>query len=307
MDSIHKPVMLDEALTYLITDKSGVYFDGTLGFAGHADEFLHVLDNDALYVATEVDDVAFKYCSEHFQNDRRVKLFKMNFSRIDIVTKIQSVEKYDGIFADLGVSSHQLDEPSQGFSYRAETTLDLRLDKSLPQTGSDVLNSLGEHEIADLLYHFGEEKNSRIIARKVVERRIIKPVTSTKDLVEVVSSVTPERFLRKSLSRVFQALRIYVNDEMGMLKEFLRKTTALLKPGGRLVVISYHSIEDRIVKEHIKYEELSCICPPSIPVCVCNKEKRLKAITRKPLLPTETEVENNYRSRSAKMRVAERI
>ncbi|MEI7811640.1 MAG: 16S rRNA (cytosine(1402)-N(4))-methyltransferase RsmH [Ignavibacteria bacterium] len=307
MNIHHIPVLLNESAEYLLQAPDGVYFDGTIGFGGHATEFLEHLNEHARLFATEVDADALKYCKEKFRGDSRVSLYNTNFSQIDIVSKIESVKHYDGIFADLGVSSFQLDNPQSGFTYRSESRLDLRLDKSRPLSASDILNGFDETELANIIFQFGEEKNSRKIARKIVEKRAVKEISTTTELSRIIEDVTPKHFLVKSLSRVFQSLRIYVNDELGVLKEFLSKSVELLNPGGNIVILTYHSLEDRIVKDLFKFENLTCVCPPEFPVCICDKVKRLEVLTRKPVTPTENELKLNNRSRSAKLRVAKKI
>ena len=227
--------------------------------------------------------------------------------QIDIISKIESISNYNGIFADLGVSSFQLDNPDSGFTYRAEAKLDLRMDKAKVVTASDIVNSFSEEELADIIYKFGEEKNSRQISKKIVDYRKRKKIESTTDLSELISSITPFKYRIKTLSRVFQALRIYVNDELEALKTFLTKSVDLLTNGGRIVILTYHSLEDRIVKESFKYEALDCICPKDYPVCMCDKESRLRILTKKPVTPSEEELQNNIRARSAKLRAAEKI
>ena len=307
MDSHHTPVMLNESLEYLVTDKSGIYFDGTLGFGGHSEEILKLLDPGASLVATDIDIDAFNFSKKKFNEEKRMNIYNFNFSQIGIISKIESISGFTGIFVDLGVSSFQLDNPSSGFTYREKAKLDLRMDKEKAINAADIVNSFSEKDIANILYEFGEEKNSRKIARKIVEKRAIRKIETTEDLKNIIAQITPERFLTKTLSRVFQALRIYVNDELGVLKTFLTDSVSLLKKGGRMVVLSYHSLEDRIVKEAFKYETLDCICPKEFPVCQCEKERRLKILTKKPVLPSENEVGLNYRARSAKLRAAERI
>jgi len=297
----HSPVLLNESLEFLITDKSGVYFDGTLGFGGHSQGILHNLKNDGRLISTDVDRDAFNFSKEKFKTDDRIKIYNFNFMQIDIISKIESISNYNGIFADLGVSSFQLDNPDSGFTYRMEAKLDLRMDKSKVVTASDIVNSFSEEELADIIYKFGEEKNSRHIARKIIDRRKTKKIESTTDLSELISSITPFKY------RIFQALRIYVNDELEALKTFLTKSVDLLNNGGRIVILTYHSLEDRIVKESFKYEALDCICPKDFPVCKCDKESRLRILTRKPITPSEEELQNNIRARSAKLRAAERI
>lgn len=307
MIQLHTPVLLKESVDYLITKKDGVYFEGTLGFGGHTQEILNRLSKKGSVVSTDVDQSAFDFCKEKFKTENRVKLYKFNFSLVDVIAKIESLEFFDGILADLGVSSFQLENAAAGFSYSIHSELDLRLDKSLRKTAADFINQETEEKIANVIFEFGEEKNSRKIARQISVARKNKKIESTDELKKIISSVTNPKYLTKTLSRVFQALRIYVNDELGILKSFLENSVPLLNIGGRLVVISYHSLEDRIVKEFFKYESLNCICPPDAPICTCGKVRRLKIITKKPIVPTESEIKSNNRSRSAKLRVAERV
>jgi 16S rRNA (cytosine1402-N4)-methyltransferase len=307
MESHHTPVLLKESLDFLITDKSGIYFDGTLGFGGHSDKILTELNNEGLIVATDIDLDAFNFSKKKYSKEKRMKIFNYNFAQINLISKIESIDKYTGIFADLGVSSFQLDNPSSGFTYREEAKLDLRMDKTKAVSAADIVNSYSEEDIADILYEYGEEKNSRKIAHKILIERKINRIESTQKLKEIISEITPPNFLAKSLSRVFQALRIYVNDELGVLKTFLNDSVSLLRKGGRIVILTYHSLEDRIVKDQFKYETLDCICPKDFPVCKCDKEKRLNILTKKPIVPSDYEIQLNIRSRSAKLRVAERV
>jgi len=307
MNEYHKPVMLAECLEYLIVNKAGAYFDGTLGFGGHSQGILNSLNENGRLIATDVDEEAFSYSKEKFKNDSRALLFNTNFSQIDLIAKIVPVKYFDGIFADLGVSSFQLDNTDSGFTYRAEAPLDLRMDKTKTVSAADVINTFSQSDIADIIYQYGEEKNSRYIAKKICEKRSVKKLTTTSDLSKIIEDITPKNFQKKSLSRVFQALRIYVNDELETLKIFLGKAVDLLAPGGRIVILSYHSLEDRIVKEAFRYEALECICPKDFPVCKCDKQSRLKILTKKPVTPSESEIKNNFRARSAKLRGAERI
>jgi 16S rRNA (cytosine1402-N4)-methyltransferase len=307
MNNHHTPVLLKESLEFLMTDKNGVYFDATLGFGGHSEAILDSLNSDGKLISTDVDKDAFNISKEKFAGESRIKIYNFNFSQIDLISKIESIKYYNGIFADLGVSSFQLDNPLSGFTYRNEAKLDLRMDKTKAVAAVDVINSFSEEEIADIIYQFGEEKNSRQIARKVVEYRKIKKIETTLDLVGIIEEITPFKYRIKTLSRVFQALRIYINDELEVLKSFLIKSVDLLAEGGRIVILSYHSLEDRIVKDVFKYETLDCICPKDFPVCQCDKEPRLKILTKKPVVPLPIEIEGNSRSRSAKLRAAVRI
>ncbi len=307
MNKIHQPVLLKESCDYLITNKSGNYFDGTIGFGGHTKKFLEILNNDAIMISTDVDQDAFLYCKNFFADEPRLKLYNFNFSMIDIMTKIELIDNLDGVFADLGVSSFQLDNADSGFTYRTDAPLDLRMDKTKTITASDIVNSFSEDDLAKIFFEYGEEKRSRKIARKIIERRKISKINTTTELASIVEEIVPQNILYKTLSKIFQAIRIYINDELNELKNFLTKSVDLLKIGGRIVIISYHSLEDRIVKEQFRYEELSCICPKDFPVCKCDKESRLKILIKKPIVPSENEIKRNFRARSAKLRVAERI
>jgi len=307
MNNFHTPVLLNESTKYLVTNQSGVYFDGTLGFGGHSEAILNKINNNGILIATDVDKDSFSFSKKKFQDDPRARFYNFNFSQIDTISKIESVSYFDGVFADLGVSSFQLDNPSSGFTYRTETKLDLRMDKTRAISASDIVNSFSAEELAKIIFEYGEEKNSRKIAKSIINKRINKKIEKTTELREAIEDVTSPKYLSKTLSRVFQALRIYVNDELETLKSFLTKAVDLLKVNGRIVIISYHSLEDRIVKEHFKLETLDCICPKEYPVCKCDKERRLKILTKKPVTPAETEINLNKRARSAKLRAAERL
>jgi len=303
----HTPVLLDESLDYLITDRAGAYFEGTLGFGGHTDEILNRLNENAVLVSTDVDKTAFDHCKKLFVDESRIRLYNFNFSLIDVIARIESIEFFDGVFVDLGVSSFQIDNASAGFTYSADAPLDMRMDKNLKLTAYDVINDFDEDIIAKIIYEYGEERNSRKIARQIVSARRIKKIETTGELKKLILEITSERYQVKTLSRVFQALRIHVNNELEFLKQFLNNALKVLNNSGRLVLISYHSLEDRIVKEFFKYEQLSCVCPKEVPVCICEKESRLKVITKKPIQPAEGELGLNRRARSAKLRVAEKI
>jgi 16S rRNA (cytosine1402-N4)-methyltransferase len=307
MEKLHKPVLLEEALNYLITNKSGIYFDATLGYGGHSEGILKKLDDNAALISTDVDMDAFGYSREKFKNEKRIKLYNFNFTQIDIIAKIESVDLFDGIVADLGVSSFQLDNVEKGFTFRKEAKLDLRMDKSKVVNASDVVNSFSEEDLSDIFFKYGEEKNSKKIAGEICRRRKNNKIYTTLQLGEIIKDLTPQRYQLKTLTRIFQALRIFVNDELNSLEIFLKKSIELLKVKGRIVILSYHSLEDRIVKEFFKYEALDCICPKDFPVCKCDKESRLNILTKKPVVPSPAEIDFNIRARSAKLRAAERI
>ena len=307
MSEHHTPVMLNESLDLLINDQSGVYFDATLGFAGHSSEILNRLSSKGKLIASDVDRDAFEFSRKKFINETRASVYNFNYSFIDVIAKIESIEYFDGVLADLGVSSFQLDNPDSGFTYRSDAILDLRMDKTKSITAADVINTFSEEDLANIFYEFGEEKNSRKISKSIVEKRAAKKIATTGQLVSIINDLVPQNFQRKTLSRIFQALRIYVNDELENLKLFLKNSIKVLKNGGRIVVISYHSLEDRIVKEFFKSETIVNLSPKEDPLGIIKRDARLKLIKRKPILPSEDEIRNNYRARSAKLRVAERI
>ncbi|MFA7420805.1 MAG: 16S rRNA (cytosine(1402)-N(4))-methyltransferase RsmH [Melioribacteraceae bacterium] len=304
---IHTPVLLKESVDLLTTKIDGKYFDGTAGFGGHSTEILYRISSKGRLIATDKDQSAFDYCKNKFVDDKRYSIYNTSFKNIDTISKIEFIEKFDGIFADLGVSSFQLDNVEAGFTFREDSSLDLRMNRQEGFTATDFLSDASADSIAKILFEFGEERNSRLIAKKIVELRLKEKITRTFQIKKIIEEITPERFVNKSLARVFQALRIYVNDELGELREFLDKSVDLLNVNGRIAVLTFHSLEDRIVKEKFKYESLSWVCPPGMPICVCEKKQKLKLITSKPIVPTENEIENNRRSRSAKLRVAERV
>jgi len=303
----HIPVLLKDTVDYLVKSGTGKYFDATLGFGGHTAEILSRLDSRSVLVGTDKDDDAIKHCRESFKDESRLKIYKAAFTNIDKIAKIEFIESFDGIIADLGVSSYQFDNLESGFTYREDAPLDLRMDKSTGTPASELINNLTKEELRDIFYKYGEERKSGLIASVIVRERETAAIETTASLRRIIESVIPQPHTVSSLSRIFQALRIYVNGELDELREFLEKSVSLLSKGGRIAVISYHSLEDRIVKELFKYESLDCICPRDFPVCVCKKEKRLELITRKAVIPSDDEIKDNRRSRSAKLRVAERI
>ncbi len=303
----HTPVLLDETVEYLVTDSSGVYFEGTIGFGGHTKKILSKLTKSAKYIGTDKDSAAYDHCKTLFKDDNRVKLYNTSFTNILNISRIEFIEKYDGIFADLGVSSFQLDSKESGFTYRENAPLDLRMDKSKGFPASFVVNTFKEEEIANIIYKYGEERNSRSIAKRIAENRKARNIETTEQLRGIIEEITPSRVVNKTLSRVFQAFRIFVNDELNELEDFLEKSLSVLKVGGRIAIITFHSLEDRIVKDFFKQQTLTCVCPPELPICVCDTTPSLKILTKKPVVPTNEEIEKNSRSRSAKLRVAEKI
>lgn len=307
MIEYHSPVMLKESLDLLITDRSGVYFDATLGFGGHTAEILRRLDKTGRVVAADVDKDAFEYSKKKFSLESAISLYNFNYSFIDVIAKIESLKYFNGILADLGVSSFQLDNPDSGFTFRTDAPLDLRMDKTKKFTAADIVNTFEEEDLANIFFQYGEEKNSRKIARSIIQKRVSKKINTTRDISVIISELVPQNFLKKTLSRIFQALRIYVNDELDNLKLFLENSVKVLKKGGRIVVISYHSLEDRIVKDFFKAEASVNLSPKEDPLGLVKIEARLKLLSKKPIIPSDIEIRNNYRARSAKLRAAERL
>lgn len=304
--TFHIPVLLNKSVDLLVENQNGIYFDATAGFGGHTNEILKKLSNQGKVIATDKDFFAFTYCQDKFKHDKRYSIYNTSFVDIDSISKIEFIEHYDGILADLGVSSYQLDSTESGFTFRDDTALDLRMNKKQELTAEDVVNNFSEDEISNILLKYGEEKNAKKIARKIIELRNKERISKSSQLKALIEKITPQKFVIKTLTRVFLALRLYVNNELDELKAFLDKAVTHLKSNGRIVVLTYHSLEDRIVKEKFKYESLKCICPPGTPVCICSKKQRLKLIG-KTITPTASEIKENRRSRSAKLRFAEKV
>jgi len=304
----HTPVLREEVLAWLITSTGGVYVDATLGGGGHAESILQRLDPTGVLVGIDADPDAIQFAATKLSSfNERAMLVRENFRNVSAVLAQKGIGHIRGIMFDLGVSSYQLDEPSRGFSFRTDDRLDMRMDPTQSIDARSVVNEYGEKELAEILWKYGEERASRSIARRIVRERANSPFETTGDLVAVVKSVVGERFLTKTLARVFQALRIEINDELGSLNDALGQTVSLLESGGRVVVISYHSLEDRIVKETFKRESAT-VRPSGHKLVPDTKlEPRLRILTKKPIVASAKESRLNSRSRSAKMRVAERI
>ncbi len=307
----HKPVLQHEIVDLLGPAKEGIIVDCTLGFGGHTKAILEKYPH-AKVVAMDQDPVALKLAGERLEgNADRVTFIHSNFSDIKQVLNKIEIENVDGIIADLGVSSMQLDSEERGFSFRFDAPLDMRMDTSAEiPTAADLLADLGETEIANIIYQYGEERHSRRIARNIVkEREAGRPIETTKQLRELVGRAVPKT-KNKSIdpaTKTFQALRIKVNSELDILEQFLIDSSNLLVAGGILAVITFHSLEDRIVKNTFQRLAGKCVCPPKIPVCVCGARKAIELINRKPVVPTEAEQFENPRSRSAKLRAARKL
>ena len=305
----HKPVLLEECLQALAIRPDGCYLDGTLGRAGHSLAILRRLTTGRL-VGIDRDMAAIGAARERLADFQdRVTLVHGNFRDLGRILRETGTGPLDGMLFDLGVSSPQLDEARRGFSYMQDAPLDMRMDESEALSAADIVNTWSQEELRRVLYEYGEERYAPRIAQAIVRRRGDRPIETTGELVEVIRSAMPAAALREKqhpAKRSFQALRIAVNGELEALPPLLGAAAGGLKPGGRLAVITFHSLEDRIVKQTLRELATGCTCPPQFPVCVCGKKPRLKLITRKPVTPGPEELAENPRARSAKLRVAER-
>ncbi len=298
----HVPVLKDETLGFLKPGPGKRIIDGTFGFGGHSQA---MLDLGAEVLGLDLDTVAIGACRRISSDRQSLSCQQLSFRNIDRALKDEGWGKVDGVLLDLGVSSWQLDDASKGFSYRNDGPLDLRFNQEKGTTAADLIASLDETEIADLSFKWGEERASRRIARAMVKAREEEPITTTAQLKDVVCGILPPGIKpMPTLSRVFQALRIAVNDELPALEEALAKLPLVLKPGGIFVIISYHSLEDRLVKRFIDREKRDCLCPAEIPICVCGHKKLLKPLTRKVVMASKAEERSNPRARSARLRAA---
>ena len=307
MEFQHYSVMLKECIDGMHIKPDGIYADGTAGGAGHSSEIAKRLTTGKL-LALDRDPVAVKTATERLQKYPAAAVIQANFSEIQRVCAEQGVDKLDGMLLDLGVSSYQLDTPERGFSYRQDAPLDMRMS----QTGisaKDIVNTYSVAELNRIIRDYGEEKYAYQIAKNIVKAREDKPLETTMDLVDIIKSSMPAAARREKnpCKRTFQAIRIAVNSELESLSEGLQAAFEILAPGGRLVVITFHSLEDRIVKQAFAGWCQGCICPPDFPVCVCGHQPKAKLINKKPILPSEEELAVNSRSQSAKLRILEKL
>ncbi len=306
----HKPVLLEECLDALAIRPDGVYVDGTLGRAGHSSEIVRRLTAGGRLIALDRDETALAAARERLvEHMDRVTLVHSNFSRLGEVLDELGVAAADGMLFDLGVSSPQLDDASRGFSYKQDAPLDMRMDAAAPLTARELVNTASYEELRRILFEYGEERYAPQIAKAVCAAREQKPIETTLELAELIRGAMPAKALREKqhpAKRSFQALRIAVNDELGELEPMLSAAAAHLRPGGRLAVITFHSLEDRIVKQKLKDLATGCVCPPEFPVCVCGRTPEMTLVTRKPIVAGEAELAENPRARSAKLRVAEK-
>lgn len=306
----HVPVLLHECVEGLKIDPAGIYVDGTLGRGGHSEAIAERLTT-GLLLGIDRDETAVAQAGERLRPfGSRVRLVHGNFRDIGAILDGQGIDRVDGMLFDLGVSSPQLDDAGRGFSYMTDAPLDMRMDRAAALSAFDVVNGWDEAELRRIFFEYGEERYSARIAAAIVKRRTEREIGTTLELVDVIKSAMPAAALREKqhpAKRCFQAIRIAVNDELGALREMLDTAMDRLKPGGRIAVISFHSLEDRLVKTAIRARENGCTCPPGLPVCVCGFRQTMRSVTRKPITPTQRELEENPRSRSAKLRIAERI
>ena len=310
MEFKHVSVLLNECLDALDIKEDGIYVDCTLGGAGHSLEILKRLSPKGQLIGIDQDADALKAAKEKIKEYNNVIYVHNNFYNIEEILDKLKIEKVDGIFMDLGVSSYQLDNAERGFSYMRDAPLDMRMDRSKGITAFDVVNNYEEDQIAQVIRNYGEEKFSKRIANFIVDRRKVEPINTTLELVNVIDAAIPAKFKRDGghpAKRTFQGIRIEVNGELKILDKAIEDGINRLRPGGRMAIITFQSLEDRIVKVKFKSLEDPCKCPKELPMCVCGKTPIVKLISRKPIRATEEELETNSRSRSAKLRVAEKI
>ena len=308
----HKSVLLYETIDSLNVKPDGIYVDGTLGGGGHALEVCRRLGEYGRLIGIDQDADAIAAASERLRDyEDRVTIVRSNYEEIQSVLKDLGIEKADGIYLDLGVSSYQLDTPERGFTYREDDApLDMRMDQRNTQTAADIVNTYSEFDLYRIIRDYGEDKFAKNIAKHIVRARETKRIETTGELTEIIKEAVPAKVRAVGghpSKKTFQAIRIELNQELEVLNNSIDTMIDLLKPGGRLAVITFHSLEDRIVKIRFRNNENPCTCPPDFPVCVCGKVSKGRVITRKPVVPPEEEIDGNKRSKSSKLRVFERI
>lgn len=309
MEFKHYPVMLQECIEGLKIKKDGIYVDGTLGGAGHSKEIAKRLSTKGKLIGIDRDEEALEAAKENLQEFQNVIYIHDNHDNIQEILENLKVQKVDGILLDLGVSSYQLDEKNRGFSYLGENELDMRMDKTQELNANIVINTYPEERLANLIYEYGEERFSRQIAKNICEQRKQKEITTTKELVEIIEKSIPKSKQKEGhpAKRTFQAIRIEVNNEIKPLYQTVKNCIDCLNPEGRICIITFHSLEDRAVKNAYIEASGKCTCPSDLPYCVCGAKKLGKIITKKPIIATEKEREENSRSQSAKLRIFEKI
>ncbi len=312
MEFKHRPVLLEETIESLKIRPDGIYVDGTLGGAGHASQVCKRLSEKGRFVGIDQDDCALQAAGERlkeFGKNVRIDCVKSNYCQMKSVLENLGIDKVDGILLDIGVSSYQLDNAERGFTYREDAPLDMRMDQSSSFSAKDVVNQYDEMQLYRVIRDYGEEKFAKNIAKHIVAARQEKEIETTGELIEIIKASIPAKVRATGghpAKRTFQAIRIEVNRELEVLQDSIDEMIDLLNDGGRLCIITFHSLEDRIVKNKFRENEDPCICPKNFPVCVCGRKSRGKVITRKPIVPSEQEVEENKRSKSSKLRVFEK-
>lgn len=305
----HIPVLLNETIDGLNIKEDGIYIDGTLGGAGHSIHIAKKLDSGKL-IGIDQDTNALKKAKEVLKDyEDKVIFVHDNYVNIPRILDDLSIDKVDGVLLDIGVSSHQLDEEERGFSYHNDAPLDMRMDRTKDFSAWNIVNEYSMEGLNNIIFNYGEERWAKRIAEFIVDERKEKTIDTTLELVEVIKKAIPKAAREKEhpAKKTFQAIRIEVNGELDVLTESISKIVSRLNKNGRLAIITFHSLEDRIVKETFKELNRACVCPPEIPICVCDKVREIKIITRKPIIPSKEEIEINRRSRSSKLRIAEKI
>ena len=304
----HIPVLYYETLDNLVINPDGIYIDCTLGGGSHSEGILERLSDKGLLISIDQDTNAIEYSEKRLEKfGSKWKVFKGNFENIDTIAYMAGVDKVDGILMDIGVSSKQLDDPKRGFSYRYDVKLDMRMNTEQKISAYDVVNTYSEEQLSKIIFEYGEERHARKIAKLIVEERKSSPIEKTSDLIALIKRAYPERASKHPAKKTFQAIRIEVNRELEVLENAMSKAVELLKVGGRLAIITFHSLEDRIVKNKFKDLATACKCPKDIPICVCDGVKKFEIITKKPIIPIDDELKNNNRAHSSKLRILERI
>ncbi|MGL4252681.1 MAG: 16S rRNA (cytosine(1402)-N(4))-methyltransferase RsmH [Fusobacteriaceae bacterium] len=306
-DEYHIPVLYYETLDNLVVNPDGVYVDCTLGGGGHSEGILKRLSPKGVLISIDQDDQAIEHAKKRLGGYSNWKVFKSNFESMETVIYMAGYDKVDGILMDIGVSSTQLDDPERGFSYRFDTRLDMRMNSSAKISAYEVVNTYSEGELSRIIYEYGEDRFARKIARYIVDSRAQKPIETTGDLVAIIKRAYPARAEKHPAKKTFQAIRIEVNRELEVLETAINKGLNCLKPEGRLAIITFHSLEDRMVKTMFKEFCTGCICPPRLPICMCNNKPKAKQITRKPIIPSQDELKYNKRAHSSKLRVIEKV
>ena len=306
MEFKHEPIMLEECIKNLNIKSNGIYVDGTLGGAGHSSKIIQNLGAEGLLIGIDRDKEALAASSERLKEYSNVKYVWGNYEQIKAHVEKLGINKVDGILLDLGISSYQIDEATRGFSYTKNAKLDMRMNKEQELTAEEVVNTYSKEDLANIFFKYGEEKFSKRVAEKIVDERAKKRIETTYELADLIRSAVPSKDAIDSFKRIFQALRIEVNGELKDLENAIKDSVEILNDGGRICIITFHSLEDRIVKNTFVELEGRCTCPKDFPVCVCGAKSYGKIITRKPIIPSGEEQERNSRCKSAKLRVFEK-